>query len=104
VIARTQDKGAHGTIHTLVIEGKNHVRLTSPAFDVIRVGRPIAEGKIPGITADSLRRSNEKLAKLTLCVDHINRIVVAARNDVLPALRSTLAELEADLRTINNPL
>jgi len=77
---RIRNAVAHGTPHTLNIKGKNYARLTSPAFDVIRVGRIISKGQIPGITAEDLVDAIKRVARITECVDDANRAIVAFRD------------------------
>ncbi len=71
---------AHGTPHTLSIGGKSYARLTSPAFDVIRVGRIVSKGQIPGISAQDLVTAVARVAQLMECVDDVNRAIVAFRD------------------------
>lgn len=76
--ARTiRNEVAHGTPHTLNIRGKSYARLTSPAFDVLRVGRIVSKGQIPGIAAHDLADAVTRVAHLMECVDDVNRAIVA---------------------------
>jgi hypothetical protein len=72
---------AHGTPHTLSINSKSYARLTSPAFDVIRVGRTASKGQIPGIAAQDLVDAVTRVARLMECVDDTNRAIVAFRDN-----------------------
>lgn len=76
----TRNAVAHGSPITLHIRGKKYVRWTSPPFDHIRIGRPISEGGIPGVSADQMSRSVQQLGYLMECVDDVNRAVVAYRD------------------------
>src|SRR5262245_6351507 len=60
---------AHGAPNNLVLRGKTHVRLTSPAFDVIRMGRVVLKGQIPGIGVGDLITAVERLPRLIECID-----------------------------------
>jgi hypothetical protein len=56
-VRRMRNSLAHGVLQTLVIRGKSHVRFSPLAFDVIRLGRPIDKGNIPGLTASDIMQS-----------------------------------------------
>lgn len=89
---------AHGTPHTLNIHGKNYARLTSPAFDVIRVGRIVSKGQIPGIAAQDLVDAVARVAHLMECVDDVNRAIVAFRDNP-PTFEGQLRSLENRLKS-----
>lgn len=87
---------AHGMPLTLSVNGKNHARLTSPAFDIIRVGRIISKGQVPGIAAQNLMDAVKKVALLMECVDDVNRAIVAFRDNP--------QAFEGHLRSLENRL
>ena len=89
---------AHGTPHTLSIQGKNYARLTSPAFDVLRVGRIILRGQIPGIAAPDLFAAAKKLTYLMECVDDVNRAITAFREEP-PTFETRLRALQERLKS-----
>ena len=95
---------AHGTPITLLIRGRNHVRLTSPAFDVIRVGRPLAStGDPPGLKTDDIRDGTSKLRWLADRVDEVNRAIDAFHQNEPKAFSERFAALKAGLQTSHNP-
>ncbi len=91
---------AHGTPHTLNIQGKNYARLTSPAFDVLRVGRIISKGQIPGVAAQALVDAVKRVAHLMECVDDVNRAIVAFR-DSPSTFQAKLRVLQDRLKVSN---
>jgi hypothetical protein len=68
---------AHGT--PLTLNGK-HARLTSPPFDVLKVGWPVSNGSTPGYSADDLEKHLKALPVLCGCADEINRYIYAHRS------------------------
>jgi hypothetical protein len=90
---------AHGCAQKFQWRGEMYVRLMSPAFDVIRVWKKFDEGKIPGLSVKQVSSSVRKVNHLELCVDEVNRIIVASRDEpeALPAifdeLKARLAQL-----------
>jgi hypothetical protein len=54
---------AHGSIHPIFAQGKNHVRITSPMFDVLRFSGKLVKGKIPGLGLEGLQKANRRLLK-----------------------------------------
>ncbi len=99
----TRNAVAHGTPHILSINGKNYARLTSPAFDVIRVGRPISKGQIPGIGAHELSDAVKRAVYLMECVDEVNRAVAAFR-DQPQTIQENLLSLENRLKSAGSLL
>ena len=100
---RLRNAVAHGVPLTLNIHGKSHVRLTSPAFDVIRVSRKIASRQIPGLCINELSRGVKKLAFLVGRVDDTNRIITSFHTSEPKLLSERIAELETNMKKSNNP-
>jgi hypothetical protein len=68
---------AHGIQQTLHIQGKSYARFSPLAFDAIRLGRKVAKGQIPGLTADNVLRSCQSVCMFVEHVDTLNRIITA---------------------------
>ena len=103
-VQKMRNSLAHGTPITLAIRGRNHVRLTAPAFDVIRVGRPLAStGDPPGLKADDIRNGVLKLRWLAGRVDDVNRVIDAFHQNEPIAFSERLLVLKSGLQTSHNP-
>ncbi|AOO81230.1 hypothetical protein BHK69_12820 [Bosea vaviloviae] len=89
---------AHASPQTLVINGRSHARLTAPAFDVIRLGRKIADRQIPGLTASDIAEAVQTAHFARDRVDEVNRVFEAFYRE-RPVLPQRLLELEAGLQT-----
>jgi hypothetical protein len=92
---------AHGTQTTLHIGDKRYARLTSPAFDVIRVARIISKGQVPGISADVLSDAVKRARRLCDCVDDVNR-AVASFHDEPSAFDAHITSLKQRLKHEEN--
>jgi hypothetical protein len=97
---RLRNAIAHGTAQRFIINNKTYVRLASPAFDVIRVWRDVAKRQIPGLTADELSKAVRRVRGLENCVDCVQRVITACREDDVETVRERLAELETSLQKI----
>ena len=97
-----RNKIAHGMPITLSIRGKNHARLTSPAFDTNRVGRRIRQGRIPGLTVSDIANGAKKTAWLTNRIDDVNRLLAVFYEDGNPTLPEKYRTLAEGLRTKDN--
>lgn len=84
---------AHGHITTMNIKGKRHARLTSPLFDVIRVGGSLLQGKLPGLSSNDIQQSTIAIQKLSDEVYKWMSIVEAFYAANEKALLDVLAEL-----------
>jgi hypothetical protein len=84
---------------TLAIRGKNHARLTSPAFDTNRVGRHIQEGRIPGLTASEIITGAKKARWIAERIDEVNRVFSAFYDEGNPTLPDKIRELTSGLQT-----
>lgn len=93
---------AHGSQLVHHINGKMHLRLSPPAFDVIRIGRVIANRQIPGLTANDLKVGAQKLIWAIDRVDEVNRLLTAHYAGD-PALPERFLELEAGLKKSDSP-
>lgn len=103
-VRNMRNKLAHGMPITLAIRGKNHVRLTAPAFDVIRVGRPFAStGNPPGLKASEIWDGASKVRWLDERVDDVNRVIDAFHQDEPKALSEKFNTLKTGLQTSYNP-
>jgi hypothetical protein len=99
----TRNKIAHGMPGTLIIRNKKHVRLTSPSFDQIRIGRPVRAGRIPGLTASDINAASDRLIWLRERIDEVNRLLFTHFEDGNPTLPEKFAELEAGLKKPDSP-
>lgn len=93
---------SHAAPNTLVINNKRHARMTSPAFDVLRVGRTISKRQIPGLTAKNIVDGNKNLKLLHHSADAVNRVVGAFHAKAPKALREKFRELRASLKKLDN--
>jgi hypothetical protein len=93
---------AHGTPKIFSIRGKLVARLTTPIFDTIRVGRPLAKGTVPGLGAKDITLGGRPMQRITMCVDAVNRVVCAARAPRDPTLPRRLHELATHLQALHN--
>jgi hypothetical protein len=98
-IRETRNIIAHGMPITLVIRNKSHVRLTSPPFDPIRVGRHIPKGAIPGITGEKIMKDARKVQWIEDRVSDVNRLLAVFHEAGNPALPEKFAALKAGLLT-----
>lgn len=90
-IAQVRNTIAHGA--PLTINGRD-VRLTSPPFDVLHVGWPMADGSIPGYSAANLEHAVGEILQLRQSADDFNNYVSALRtgSDVLPGMFRALSD------------
>lgn len=68
---------AHGAPVILAVAGRNALRLTSPAFDVKRIGRSPQQGLTSGCSAQQLTEEASKVSALQETIDHLNRLFTA---------------------------
>jgi hypothetical protein len=68
-IRNFRNKVAHGSAQQLAIGKKTHLRLMSPAFDVIRVSRTIDRKQVPGLTARDIQIAVSKTRLAVATVD-----------------------------------
>jgi hypothetical protein len=94
-----RNKIAHGMPITLVVRGKQHARLTSPAFDANRVGRHMDKGQIPGLTASDIANGAKKVHWLAERTDDVNRLLSAFHKDGHSTLPEKYRALTEGLRT-----
>ena len=93
---------AHSSPITHAIGGKKYARLSPPAFDVIRIGRVLANRQIPGLSLNDLRVGCHKLAWAHDRVDDVNRLVAAFHADD-GSLPEKFRELEENLNKQDSP-
>jgi hypothetical protein len=93
---------AHGTPKIFSIRGKLVARLTTPIFDTIRVGRPLAKGSMPGLGAKDIVRGGRPIQRIKMCVDAVNYVVCAARAPRDPTLPRRFHELSTHLQALRN--
>jgi hypothetical protein len=89
---------SHSSPQNLIINGRSYARLTAPAFDVIRLGRKIAERQIPGLTASDVKEAVQTARFAQDRVDEVNRLLTAFHGD-RPTMAKRFRELEAGLQT-----
>jgi hypothetical protein len=84
---------SHGVQQSLTIRGKTHARFSPLAFDVIRMGRKVASGEIPGLSANQI---SDGINTLLLCRDNVDAVIkiIAAYHDEDPAWRRRLEALK----------
>ena len=95
-----RNKIAHGSPIRIAMGNRTHIRLMSPAFDVIRVGSALKKRQIPGITAKDVEKALNQIIKQIILVDDVNRLIVAfhaGENDALPEM---FLELEGHLKAL----
>lgn len=95
---RLRNAVAHNSPNTLMIRNKAHARLTSPPFDAIRVGRPIALGQIPGLTSNEIRAGTKTALWTMGRLDEVNRVFAAFHDTGNPTLPEKLSALKRGLR------
>jgi DNA-directed RNA polymerase subunit L len=97
-VRRLRNAVAHSSPNTLGIRGKNHARMTAPPFDVIRVGRPIALGRIPGLTSSEIRDGIKTACWAIERIDDFNRAIAVFHEAGNPTLPEKLAALKRGLQ------
>lgn len=90
---------AHGQIGSLPHGGKHHARLTTPFFDPIRQGNPLAKGSLPGMGINDLEVALKDLKKLIGFVDRMSEIIQAFYQFGSRTLPETIARLERNLQS-----
>jgi hypothetical protein len=98
---RLRNAIAHGTPSTVVIGDKPFARLTAPAFDIIRIGRTIANRQIPGLTHNDIENGLNRVLRLNEAVDAFSR-VVSEFHEGNPKLQERFAELEQSLTRLRS--
>jgi hypothetical protein len=68
---------AHGAPVILAVEGRNTLRLTSPAFDVKRIGRPPQQGIPAGYSPQEIAGETAKVGTVQETIDNLNRLFTA---------------------------
>jgi hypothetical protein len=91
----TRNLVAHGARIILAIEGRNAVRLTSPAHDAKRAGRADPRGPAFGGGASDIFDAANRVALLQAQIDRINRLFTMLHNREITAFQGLLAELRA---------
>jgi hypothetical protein len=99
---RLRNALAHGSQITLSIRGKQHARFAPLAFDVIRLGRPMAKRQIPGLTANDISAGAKKAQVVRDQIDIANRIITDFW-DGAPTWRQRLLALKASLTKPDSP-
>lgn len=101
-VRRLRNAIAHGTPTTVMAFDKPHARFTAPAFDIIRIGRIMANRQIPGLTHHDIEQGYKRVLLLHEIVDGFNR-AVSAFHEGNPALPEKFAELERSLTRLRSP-
>lgn len=96
-IRKMRNDLAHGHPITISINGKNHARLTAPAFDVLRVSRKITAKQIPGLTSSDIFDGAKKTRWLIERLDDVNRIFSTYHDVGNPTLPDKFLALEVGL-------
>jgi hypothetical protein len=100
-VRRLRNGIAHGAPLTVVINAKQYARLAAPAFDIIRIGRPIAKRQVPGITHQDIEQGVQHVLRLREVVESVNRLV-SSFHDGDPALQDKFAALDLSLTKLRN--
>lgn len=90
----TRDLVAHGARIVLAIEGRNAVRLTSPAHDAKRAGRADPRGPAFGGSADDITDDANRVAILQGDIDRINRLFTQLHSREITSFQRLLGELQ----------
>lgn len=90
----TRDLVAHGARIVLAVEGRNAVRLTSPAHDAKRAGRTDPRGPAFGGSADDITDDADRVAVLQGDIDRINRLFTRLHNREIASFQRLLGELQ----------
>ncbi len=98
----TRNNVAHGQIGNLPHGGKYHARLTSPFFDPIKQGNPLAKGSLPGMGTKDLEAAITLIRKLIGFVDRMNEAIRAFHQFGPKTFPETIARLERNLQAIES--
>ncbi|HVI90517.1 MAG TPA: hypothetical protein VM659_19610 [Dongiaceae bacterium] len=90
----TRDLVAHGARIVLAVEGRNAVRLTSPAHDAKRAGRTDPRGLAYGGSASDIVDAANRIAILQGDTDCINRLFTHLHNRELTSFQRLLSGLQ----------
>lgn len=93
IFREPRDLVAHGARIVLAVDGRNAVRLTSPAHDARRAGRPDPRGAAYGGSATDITDAADRVAALQADIDRINRLFTLLNNRELAGFRRLLEEL-----------
>jgi hypothetical protein len=93
---------AHGTPLRFAIRNKTHLRFAPPAFDILRVGRPLQQNRIPGLSAGDITFQVKRLGALLECINDLH-LVVEAHHKKDATLSEKFAQLEKGLRELESP-
>lgn len=85
---------AHGARIVLAIDGRNAVRLTSPAHDAKRAGRADPRGAASSGSAKDITDSIARVVQLQADIDRINRLFTLLHNRDLPHFQRLFSELQ----------
>ena len=99
----TRNKIAHGQIISLHQNGKHHARLTSPIFDIGRLGREMRSGQMPGLSANDVENAAQAVLDLLPKLEAFAATVSAMVGGDEPALRQRLDALAALFPTPDHP-
>jgi len=96
----------HGTVQTLIYGSKPRKKraLLSPLpFDVIRLNQKIKEGEDPGLNVNELSTAVQKVAKLSICIDTVNKVIGGFHQSGGATLPKTIPKLDASLTALSSP-
>jgi hypothetical protein len=89
----TRNLVAHGARIILAIDGRNAVRLTSPAHDAKRAGRPDPRGAAYGGSGVDIFDAANRVAVTQTHIDRVNRLFTALHAGEKAAVQRLLEEL-----------
>lgn len=96
----------HGTVQTLVYGSnprKKRALLSPLPFDVVRINRKIKENDDPGLDVNALSTTVQKVAKLALCIDGVNKVISGFQPSEKFRLPKIISEFEASLTALSSP-
>jgi hypothetical protein len=91
---QTRNLVAHGARIVLAVDGRNTVRLTSPAHDAKRAGRPDPRGAAQGGSARDIIDAADRVILLQGEIDRINQLFTSLHARELPAFQNLLSGLQ----------
>lgn len=94
---------AHGSPITLNINGKVYARITSPAFDILRVGSIIQNNQIPGFSVQDMKIAVAQCRWCIERIDDINRLITAYHEDDDETYQKKFARLDKNLQAKQYP-
>jgi hypothetical protein len=103
-LKETRNKVAHGQVVTSgSLNGKNHVRLMHPIFNVQKSREAFRAGQLAGLTASDLEKHLAIVSQLVTRLEVLRSIVDLIHEGDFATWRQKVPELTADLHRATNP-